>query len=275
MSSQTKVLSAMLFLASPLMACGQSGTAPATAPDAAVAQPRVTFVGNSGFLITAGGRKVLIDSLFSGFLSGAPQADTAKTQFLAALPPFDGVDLILATHNHPDHFSASLVRQYMQNNPKAIFMSTTQATSQLTGLGDRVIAVDPSSGSPVTVEANGIGVEAIYLNHGSSGDASEVFNNGYVVTLGALKLFHTGDVYNLDDARPYNLAELKIDLAFIQHYFFLDDGAKAFMDEVVGGQYLFPIHYQLTTPAFDADTIRHYLPDAIIFSAPMDSWTRP
>ena len=226
------------------------------APTADLNGVKVTFVGNSGFLITVGDQKVLIDALFEGF------------------PRFNGVDLILATHNHADHFSAELVQQYMQNNPKVIFMSTNQAASQLTGFGDRVIVVDPVAGSPVNVEANGIGVEAIYLNHGfPPNDPSEVFNNGYVVTIGPVKFFHTGDIDILQDARQYNLAEQNIDLAFIQHFFLLDDNARSLIDEVVGAKYLFPIHYKFTTPTFDADKIKNYFPDAIIFSAELESWS--
>jgi L-ascorbate metabolism protein UlaG (beta-lactamase superfamily) len=227
------------------------------APTADPSGVKVTFVGNSGFLITVGDQKVLIDALFEGF------------------PRFNDVDLILATHSHPDHFSATLVRQYMQKNPKAIFISTKQAASQLTGFGDRIIVVDPVAGSPVNVEANGIGVEAIYLNHGYPPNApSEVFNNGYVVTIGPVKFFHTGDIDDLQDARQYNLAEQNIDLAFIQHFFLMDDNARSLIDEVVGAKYLFPIHYEFTIPTFDADKINNYFPDAIIFSAKLESWSR-
>ena len=228
-----------------------------SAPTADLSGIRVTFVGNSGFLITVGDQEVLIDALFEG------------------LPPFDDVDLILATHDHPDHFSATLVQQYMQNNPKTIFISTKQAASQLTGFGDRVIALDPVAGSPVNVEANGIRVEAIYLNHGyPPNDPNEVVNNGYVVTIGPIKFFHTGDIDDLQDVRQYNLAEQNIDLAFIQHFFLLDDNARSLIDEVVGEKYLFPIHYKFTTPKFNAGRIKNYFPDAIIFSAELESWPR-
>ncbi|MBL6983054.1 MAG: MBL fold metallo-hydrolase [Anaerolineales bacterium] len=231
----------------------------------------VTFVSNSGFLITVGDQKVLIDALFEG-----SPPDTVQTLLLNAKPPLDDVDLILATHNHPDHFSATLVQQYMENNSKAIFMSTKQAASQLTGFGDRVIIIeDPVVGSPVNVEVNGIGVEAIYLNHGyPPNDPSEVFNSGYVVTIDPVKFFHSGDIGDLQDARQYNLAEQKIDLAFIQHFFLLDDNARSLIDKVVGAKYLFPIHYKFTTPAFDEYKIKNYFPDAIIFSSELESWPR-
>jgi L-ascorbate metabolism protein UlaG (beta-lactamase superfamily) len=265
MQEQLNILPAAILLGSLWIGCGQSGTSPETAKPAGAANAKVTFVGNSGFLIAVGKQKVLID---------APAA-FSPADAATAKPPFDDVDLILATHSHGDHFSASQVRQHMQNNPKAIFMSTMQAAGQLTDLGDRVVAMNPGVGSPVDATANGIRVEAIYLNHGPSDDPSEVFNNGYVVTIGAIKFFHTGDVYDLEDARQYRLAEQNIDLGFIQHYFFLDDTAKSLMDEIVGAKHVFPIHYELTTPAFDASTIRTYVPDAIIFSARLESWTMP
>ncbi len=260
----------MLLFGTMLIGCGQSETT--TSPNltpAATVDVKVTFVGNSGFLITVGGQKVLIDALFDGF------APTVKTPLLNAEPPFDDVNLVLATHNHADHFSATLVRQYMQNNPNAIFMSTKQAVNQLTGLDDRVVVVEPVVGLPVNVQANGIGVEAIYLNHDyPTSVPSAVFNSGYVVSIGGVKLFHTGDIGDTEEARQYGLAEQNIDLAFIQHFHFLYDDVRSFLDEVVGANYLFPIHYQLTTPAFDADMIRGYFPDAIVFSAELESWSK-
>ena len=89
-----------------------------------------------------------------------------------------------------------------------------------------------------------------------------------------MEFFHTGDIADLQDARQYNLVEQDIDLAFIQHFFLLDENARSLIDEVIGAKYLFPIHYKYTTPAFDAYKIKNYFPDAIIFSAELESWSR-
>jgi hypothetical protein len=43
------------------------------------------------------------------------------------------------------------------------------------------------------------------------------------------------------------------------------------MSEVVGAKYLFPIHYLYTTPAFDAIKTKNDFPDAIVFSAELES----
>lgn len=243
---------------------------------AAYSSARVTFVGNSGFLIIVGDKKVLIDAFFEGFPPGYTLPETVQNLLVNAQPPFDNVDLILASHAHDDHFSAAMVRQHMQNNPKAIFISTTQAVSQLTEFGDRVIAMDPVDGVPILAEANDIPVEAIYLSHGyPPDDPNEIFNNAYVVTINGIKFFHTGDLDDLNDVLQYNLSEMNIDFAFIQHFYLQNSLARNTLTNDIGAKYLFPIHYQFTEPAFNTNLILSTYPDAVVFYRELGSWFMP
>src|SRR5687768_3392502 len=76
--------------------------APATATSDGVT---ITFLANEGVMLSAGGKKVLIDGLFLKYQSGfALPADSTQRALQSARPPFDNVDLILATHRHGDHF---------------------------------------------------------------------------------------------------------------------------------------------------------------------------
>jgi L-ascorbate metabolism protein UlaG (beta-lactamase superfamily) len=243
---------------------------------AAYSDVQVTFVGNAGFLITVGDKKVLIDAIFAGFPPGYTLPFNDKTLLLNAKPPFDQVDLILATHDHADHFSAGMLRQHMQSNPNAVFISTTQAASQLTDFGDRVIAVDPVAGTPVYAEANGIQVEAIYLSHGTfpSGQ-TEIYNNGYIVTINGIKVFHTGDNAALRDVVQYKLSEKNIDLAFISHFYLRNSASRGILDINIGAKYVFPIHYQYTTPEYNREVVLFNYPDAIVFNMELESWIMP
>ncbi len=237
---------------------------------------RVTYVGNSGFLITVGDKKVLIDAFFEGFPPGYMLPEYVQTPLLNAEPPFDDVDLILASHDHADHFNAAMVRQHMQNNPHAIFISTTQAAGQLSDLGDRVIAVDPTPVATVTVEANGIQVEAIYLSHGTPpANAIEIYNNAYVITINAIKVFHTGDISALSSVLPYNLSDRNIDFAFIPHFYLQNSASRAILNDEIGADYLFPIHYEYTEPAINLAVVKFNYPDAIVFYCELDSWIMP
>ena len=78
---------------------------PANTPDAEgdLAPVEITFIDNAGFLIAAGVTKVLIDALYEGnaYISSPP--DMILQQAIEGDPPFDGVDLLLITHDHPDH----------------------------------------------------------------------------------------------------------------------------------------------------------------------------
>lgn len=232
---------------------------------------QVTYIINSGFLITAGDKKVLIDAI----QNANPVSDATQDLLMNAEPPFDDIDLILATHSDTDHFNAAMVRQYLQNNPKAVFVSTTQAASQLSDLYDRVLAVDPVNGSPVTVDANGIQVEAIYLSHGyAADDPAIIYNNGYVVTIGAFKFFHTGDTADLRDVVQYNLADQSLDLAFVHYFYLQDDRSMSIVTNSIGARYLFPIHYLFTEPGFDVN-IRTFYPDAVVFYGELGNWLMP
>ncbi len=69
------------------------------------AELEITYVANEGFLLAGGGKKVLIDALFDGGIAGYPTIpDELRPSLEQARPPFDGVDLVLATHFHGDHF---------------------------------------------------------------------------------------------------------------------------------------------------------------------------
>ncbi len=236
---------------------------------------KVTFVGNSGFLITVGDKKILIDAL----TDINPRETTRLLE--DAKPPFDNVDLVLTTHNHDDHFSPMQVIQYMYANPDALFISTTQAIKSMEQFSvgskhaatERTIAMDPRSGQPISKEIKGIRVEAIYMSHGTPPDGNEIYNNAYIITLNGVTIFQTGDIANLADIIPYKLIEKKIDLAFIQNQILQDDQVKKLIEQEIAPKYLFPIHYEWSEPPFNADKIRVNYPDAVIFKNSLDSWT--
>ncbi len=103
---------ALTLISAPVAEADQAGT-------------QVVHLGNEGFLIAGGGKKVLIDALHGDGLNGyvaLPAADRERLE--AAGAPYDGVDLVLATHRHDDHFSPSSLGRYLEAQPRAVFVST-------------------------------------------------------------------------------------------------------------------------------------------------------
>lgn len=243
----------------------------------------VTYVGNSGFLLNIGDKKILIDALFKGFAGDYILPEQVQEKLNNAQAPFDDVDLVLVTHAHGDHISADMVLQHMKNNPNAIFASTKQtvdaliARDTLDDFHERSIGFNPSKEKSDKKDIKGINIEAFYLPHGPD---SRIINIGFLVSVNGITCFQTGDAdfeqFTFDEFRSLKLPEKKIDLAFIQHYYLRGDSLNSkFVNEAIGGKYIFPIHYHYTTPSFDAAIIKENYPDAIIFKEELQTWQTP
>lgn len=234
----------------------------------------VTYVGNAGFLINIGDKKILIDALFKGFEGNYELPLEVQDKLAKAQAPFDDVDLIIVTHAHGDHIDLDMVRQHLQNNPKAIFASTQQLVDALNDSTDRWIGFNPTKEKSESKVISDISVEAFYLPHGTD---AKIINIGFLISVYGVTIFQTGDAdfgqFTFEEFRSLQLPERKIDLAFIQHYYLTGDSLSTkFVREAIGGNYIFPIHYHFTTPAFDSLLIKQNYPDAILFKEEMQSW---
>lgn len=241
----------------------------------------VTYIGNAGFMVTVGGKKILIDAIFNGYKGYYELPENIREKIRLGQPPFDGVDLLLVTHNHGDHYDNGLVREYLNNNPKALLASTSQVTATLADFPDRVITFSPSKGKTDCKELQGINIEALYLPHGAkASDGKELLNYGFIVSVNGVKLFHTGDTdiqqFSFDEFRAYQLPEKKIDISFIQHFYLTNDPIeRRFVQEGIGCQFIIPSHYHFTTPPMDTTSVLRNYPDAVVFKEELQKWIMP
>ncbi len=206
-----------------LVACTESTPPPRAAAD----RIEIMYLANEGFLLTSGDDKVLIDGLFreGGDYASLPLEwrETVET----AQPPFDTVDVVLATHHHADHFHALAVCRFLDSNPLAEFVSTRQALDQMrsacdnpAALAGRVQAGLLSDGSSATVVLDELRIESVFLHHGA---ASPVENIGFLIEIGGLTVLHMGDSQaTAEDLRAAGLGERSIDLAFVPYWYLID-----------------------------------------------------
>jgi L-ascorbate metabolism protein UlaG (beta-lactamase superfamily) len=237
----------------------------------------VTYVGNAGFLIEIGDKKILIDALFKGFEGDYEIPQEIQEKLTLAQAPFDDVDLILVTHAHGDHIDPAMLIEHMKNNPKAVLASTQQLVDHLKDSSGRSIAFNPLKGKPDKKEIGDFSIETFLLPHGPD---SKIINIGFLVSIDGVTFFQSGDFdneqYTFEEFRALQLPEKKIDLAFIQHYYLTDDlEARKFVIDGIGGKYIFPIHYHFTTPPYDSSIIKQNYPDAIQFKYELQSWQMP
>lgn len=233
----------------------------------------ITFVDNDCFLLISDDKKILIDP-HEQIVSRAIWTAIQKAQ-----PPFDGIDLILVTHNHADHFDAGLVEAQLLLNPNAVLVTTAQVAGALrAGFADygkvqeRVKVLGPAEGERIKVTLSGIEVEALYLSHDDP-----VFNLGFIILLGGKKLLHTGDAYP-PYLSIYGFPKDNLDVAFVPYSWLADNacdsnGRCPVLDDIQAKCYV-PMHHSARTAYLASlfEQIAANVPNSIRLRDAMDTY---
>ena len=165
---------------------------------AGASELEITYLANAGFLLDDGERKVLIDALFGDGIDGYPTVPWETRERLeAAEAPFDGVDLVLVTHHHGDHFDAEAVARFLDASPRTQLISTPQVRERLLEVrpelerrGAGVLAVLPEEHKVSHVAS--LDLLVFNLHHGRDRQPP-VQNVGFLITMGGQRILHIGD----------------------------------------------------------------------------------
>jgi L-ascorbate metabolism protein UlaG (beta-lactamase superfamily) len=198
---------------------GTTSTSQPSALSAAATESPVTitYLANEGFLLEAGERAVLIDALFGDGLSGYPVVPKPlRDELERGEGRFSGVDCVLATHAHGDHFDPRAVALFLDHVP-AQFISTREAVEevQLT-LSDSGVPeplwLQPARHQIEPIDCGGLKVSAMSFHHGRL----MTRNLAYLIDFDGFTILHVGDTeITADEIRPWALSELAIDVAIL------------------------------------------------------------
>ncbi len=210
----------------------------------------VTYIANEGVLISANGKKILIDGLHREYEPdyAFPPAGLLKSLETAA-SPYDQINLLLVSHIHLDHFHPLSVGLHLQNNPKAIFASSEQAVGEVAKDFSDYEKVKKQI-KPVTHEwkksselnHDGIKVKFLGLRHGSERFRS-IQNMGHLIEVGGVKLLHIGDAdMTAENFSAFNLSQKNIDIAFIPYWFLLSENGRKLVKEQFNPKKIIAVH---------------------------------
>jgi L-ascorbate metabolism protein UlaG (beta-lactamase superfamily) len=241
---------------------GSSQAASPTPRDSAL----IAYIANEGVMVVAAGKTVIVDALFRDGVSGYETVNSSMREAMErSIGAFGGVELVLASHHHPDHFDTGAVLNHLRNNPVARFVSTTQATALLdaaligeagdpagvSGSGldatvlERVTGVWPEEGRDTVFAFDDIELRVLNLHHGRDFDPP-VENLGLLVTLGGFRALHVGDTEaGVEDFASYRLAAERIHVAFLPYWKLLEDEGEELLSEI-GAEIVIAIHVPAT-----------------------------
>jgi L-ascorbate metabolism protein UlaG (beta-lactamase superfamily) len=218
----------------------------------------LTWLGQAGFVLRSSSATALVDPFLAPYEGRIYESGLAPSQA-------EGVDLVLCTHEHVDHFDADSAPAIAAASPGAVFVVPTPIVDMVTeaGIGpDRVVGLQPGE----TVELAGLGIGAVPAMHGVTMEDAYGFGEslsgglvrflGYIVDAGDVRVYHAGDTIHYEGMEA-TLRELAVDVAMLPIngrdpereargiVGNLSEREAAWLAKEIGAGVVVPMHYDL------------------------------
>jgi L-ascorbate 6-phosphate lactonase len=218
----------------------------------------LAWLGQAGFVVRAGSAFALIDPFLS-------PRDGRRYESSLLPERAQGVDIVLCTHEHVDHFDAASAPAIAKASPGAVFVVPTPIVDKVieSGVrGDRVAGIQPGE----ILEVAGFTIRAVPAMHGVTMDDAYGFGEelsgglirfvGYVVDAAGVRLYHAGDTIHYPGMEA-TLSELSVDLAMLPIngrdaereargiVGNLSEHEAAWLGGAIGAEVVIPMHYDL------------------------------
>jgi L-ascorbate metabolism protein UlaG (beta-lactamase superfamily) len=279
------MLGALLVALALVFACGPTETLPETAPPPprpnASAGLRATYLANEGVLLEAGETRIIIDGLHRPYEPEyATLAEPARNAIEHAAPPWEGIDLLLVSHRHGDHFHPEAVGRHLARAPGTLLVSSAQVADELASnysgfsrVSARVTSLGWAPGRSETRQFEGAVVTFFGLSHGT-GTMATMQNFGHLIEIGGSTALHVGDAEpTAENFAPFNLPARKIDVAFLPWWFLVKAGPLAVVRSQIAPKRIVAVHIGPAESAEVVAELRQHAPDAVPFVRPLeDHW---
>jgi L-ascorbate metabolism protein UlaG (beta-lactamase superfamily) len=189
------------------------------------------WLGQSGFLVAWGGRRLLLDPYLSESLThkyaATDKPHVRITERVLDPARLTGISLVTSSHVHTDHLDPETLRPLSTSNPelRMVFPEAIRAAvAQRSGLADGHLhgldadyAGRPGKlGTPDRLEIDGFHIQAVPAAHEAldTDAAGRLICLGFVIQIGPWTLYHSGDTVSYPGQEAL-LRPMRIDLALL------------------------------------------------------------
>lgn len=219
----------------------------------------IRYLANEGVMVSSTQGKVLFDPFFHndfGQYQKVPEAN--RNQLFNQLPPFDGIDFIVISHAHEDHFSPEDVLRYLTLNKRCRLVAPQQAVAILklepsfNLVADRVVSVNLQKGQVAFEQRIGeVDFSAVRIPHAGWPGRADIENLIVRVQLGDSSVMHFGDadpaMMHFIEQKPF-FARKELDLALPPYWFLTRESGINILNEIIKPSQIIGIHVPVTVP---------------------------
>jgi len=242
-----------------LVLCCSAAAAPVLAHPAA---GEATYLANEAVMVVSGDHKLLFDPFYGETFDLYRQVpEPLRSDMLAGKGVFDGVDAIVVSHAHADHFAADLMRAYMAAHPEVRLFAPVQAVAMMNALGDipdsirdRITGIDLEYGdAPIRIDEGGLTLEVVRIPHAGwpAEERAVVQNYVFRVSVGEDTVMHMGDADpRMRHFQPYedHWNARRTDLAMPPYWFYFDQTGRRILDDVINSEKSVGVHVPIDVP---------------------------
>lgn len=183
---------------------------------------KIKYLGNMGVMISSGTSKILIDALHQNNpWDFAEPSKATVDDIINQRGEFKDTRILLATHNHADHFNDTLTYRFLKRSGRQAVLTQQSADdisksfADFKNIGTQIIVTDNSEYGISNLSVENIIIKGLNISHGN-----DTQNTGCIIDINGFKIFHSGDAMPAkENFAGYNLAEENLDVAILPVWF--------------------------------------------------------
>lgn len=224
----------------------------------------IRYTANAGVLISYRDKNILIDALHDRKTERFSTLSSDKVNLLRSMDIFSNIHAMIVTHKHSDHYSPSLVSEWLLRNPDAIlFMPELEYHNQVA-----------LSGREVTITQNDMILRFWRLKHDGKEYADDQ-NYGCLLKFSGMTVLVLGDCMVNEPTLAEFIKDEKIDAAFLNFPWITLSRGRDTIRELIKPKHLrifhlpFPeddTHRYLESTRRSADKLEDIISDIVIYS---------
>ncbi len=212
---------------------------------------KIQYLANEGIMIKSEKEKILIDAMFKkefDHLDVLPDSVLAKME--EAETPYNGLNLILATHVHGDHFNAQIVGNHLMKNNETLFMGPQEVINDFKknfplyeNISSRIISETPDLFESKTHDFENITIRVLRVKHFGEPPWDKAENVCFLVTIGDKKILHVGDsIVDEKNLGKFGLEKEQVDVAIFPFWIVSSPTSKDIIEKYINPKQILVAH---------------------------------